>query len=273
MKILIVEDQPDVRATLRDILEINGHEVLAAENGFEGVKLAAQAPDFIFCDVQMPGLDGHGVLAAVKQMPGIRDVPFVFLTARAERADQREGIARGADDYITKPFSERDILEAIASRTGRHRQVREQIRQLTEERRREINAHWSHELLTPLNAVMGSLELLDLEADTIGRDELREMLALIREGAERQERLARKLIRYFSLEQALHAPAPAQRGCCQAERAIAAGAARADRAKTPEGELTVSAEPGEVAIDEESLAFAIGEIVSNALSFPGPAAR
>jgi two-component system sensor histidine kinase/response regulator len=270
MKILIVEDQPDVRATLKDILEINGHEVLAAEDGVEGVKLAAQAPDFIFCDVQMPGLDGHGVLAAVKQMPGVRDVPFVFLTARAQRAQQREGMAAGVDDYITKPFSERDILDAIAARTERHRGVRAQVEQLAERHRREVNAHWSHELLTPLNAVMGSLQLLDLEVDTINRDELKEMLALIREGAERQERLARKLICYFNLEQMLQAPPSGRRSCCQAASAIRAGAARADRQKNLEGELTLSTAPGEVAIDEELLAFAIGEVVSNALNFSAP---
>lgn len=270
MKILIVEDQPDVRATLQDVLEINGHEVLAAEDGAEGVKLAAQSPDFIFCDVQMPKIDGHGVLAAIKQMPGVCDVPFVFLTARAERAQQREGMASGADDYITKPFSERDILDAIAARTKRHRSVREQIEQLAAHHRREINAHWSHELLTPLNAVMGSLELLELDADAIGRDELKEMLAIIREGAERQERLARKLICYFSLEQRLQAPPPAKRSRCHVEKAIQAGAARADRKKNHDGKLTLSAEPGEVAIDEGSLSFAIGEVVSNALNFSAP---
>jgi two-component system, sensor histidine kinase and response regulator len=270
MKILIVEDQPDVRETLKDMLELNGHEVLAAEDGVVGLSLAAQNPDFIFCDMVMPNLDGRGVLTAIKQMPGVRDVPFVYLTARATRTDQRDGMMLGADDYITKPFTERDILDAIAARTKRHGGIREKIEELTEHHRREIQAHWSHELLTPLNAVMGSLQLLDLEADTISRDELKEMLALIRAGAERQERLARKLIAYFSLEQRLQAPTPAKRSCCHAEKAIHAGAARADRKKNPDGKLTLSAEAGEVAIDEESLSFALGEIMSNALNFSAP---
>src|SRR4051812_43575322 len=107
MKILIIEDQPEVRATLQDLLEIHGHEVLAAEDGVVGVRLAAQSPDFIFCDMAMPNLDGPGVLAAIRQMPGVSDVPFVFLTAFADRGRQREGMAQGADDYITKPFTER----------------------------------------------------------------------------------------------------------------------------------------------------------------------
>ncbi len=267
MKILIVEDQADVRATLQDVLEINGHEVLAAEDGVEGVKLAAQTPDFIFCDVQMPKLDGHGVLAAIKQMPGVCDVPFVFLTARAERAQQREGMALGADDYITKPFSEKDILDAIAARTQRQLSVRERIQQFAEHHQREINAHWSHELLTPLNAVIGSLELLDAAAETMTPAEVKEMLALIREGATRQERLARKLIRYFSLEQMRHAAQPAPPAQCAAASAIAAGAAQAAQEKDRARTLTVTAAAGDVALRDDLLRDAIYEVVLNALTF------
>jgi signal transduction histidine kinase len=267
VKILIIDDQADIRATLQDLLEINGYEVLAAEDGVQGVKLAAQKPDFIFCDMAMPNLDGAGVLAAIKQLPDVCDVPFVFLTARAERRDQREGMALGADDYISKPFTEREILDAIAARTKRQRNVREKIEQLAEQHRREVHAHWSHELLTPLNAVMGSLDLIELDADNISRAELKEMLALIRHGAERQERLARKLIRYFSLEQALLAPQPAKTGRCQAHTAIGAGARQAAREKNREHDLVLSTEPGEVAVDDEWLKNGIYEVVSNAVNF------
>src|SRR5262245_42079547 len=104
MKILVIDDEAGIRGTLRGILELNGHEVIEAEDGIEGVKFAAQKPDFIICDVDMPNLDGHGVLKAVREMPEISDVPFVFLTGRDRRDQQREGMTLGADDYITKPF-------------------------------------------------------------------------------------------------------------------------------------------------------------------------
>jgi two-component system, sensor histidine kinase and response regulator len=194
----------------------------------------------------------------------------VFLTVRSERAEQRAGMTLGADDYISKPFSERDILAAIAARTGRLRGIHERIAALTEQHRREIHAHWSHELLTPLNAVMGSLQLLDAEADTISRNDLKEILALVREAAERQERLAQKLIAYFRLEQRLHAPLTGTVLGCQAENAIIAGAARAAGAKSSPARLACSGEPGEVAVDEDTLACAIGEVVSNALNFSAP---
>ncbi len=267
MKILIVEDQAEIRDTLRDMLELNGHEVIAAQDGVEGVKAAAQRPDFIFCDVMMPNLDGRGVLAAIREMPAVREVPFVFLTANAARDDQRAGMALGADDYITKPFTERDILDAIAARTRRQLSVHERVQQLSAQHQREINAHWSHELLTPLNAVMGCLELLEAEADTIDRGELKEMLALIRDGAERQERLARKLLRYFSLEQLRHAEKPDAPARCAAALAINAGAAKAAREKNRVNALAVTAAAGDVMIRDELLRDAIYEVVLNALTF------
>lgn len=270
VKILIVEDQDDIRATLRDLLEIHGHEVLEAQDGVDGVRLAAQKPDFIFCDVTMPNLDGHGVLAAVKEMPEVRDVPFVFLTANAERHQQREGMALGADDYITKPFSGEDIVKAIASRTRRQQGLHEKIQELTRRHEHEVNAHWSHELLTPLNAILGSLELLELEADTIERSELKEMLALIRDGAVRQERLSRKLIRYFSLEQQRMASSAAKPARCAADAATRAGASQAAQEHRRTADVSISVEPGAVGGAEDGLCYAVAEIVGNAVTMSGP---
>jgi len=269
MKILIIEDQEDIRATLRDLLEINGHEVVEAADGVQGVQQVAQKPDFIFCDLAMPKLDGHGVLAAVKQLPEIRDVPFVFLTARAERHDQREGMALGADDYITKPFSERDILDAIAARSQRRRSLHDRIQELARYHRSEINAQWSHELLTPLNAVMGMVGMLESEAETIPPGELKEMLAIIRAGAERQEKLARKLILYFRLEQMSLSPM-SDRGSSEASRVVLTAAAQAARDRNREADLATSAESGQVAIDDELLRTALYEVVDNALGFSKP---
>jgi two-component system sensor histidine kinase/response regulator len=266
MKILIVDDQADIRDTLQDILELNGYKVVTAEDGAQGVEVAAkELPDFIFCDVSMPVLDGHGMLAAIKKVPAVREVPFVFLTANATRHDQREGMALGADDYITKPFSERDILDAIAARIKRQGSLREKITELAGQHRREINAQWSHELLTPLNGVLGALDLIEMD-EKIGPAELKEMLAIIREGAQRQERLSRKLIRYFSLEQLTQAP-PARPARCNAAPAIAAGVTKATQEKNAPGAVRVTVDDGEVALLDEFLRDAVSEVVANALTF------
>jgi len=267
MKILIVEDDAALRQTLQDILEVHGHQVLAAEDGVQGLALAAQDPEFIFCDVNMPNLDGHGLLAAIKKLPRVCDVPFVFLTARSERSELREGMSLGADDYITKPYSQADILAAIAARTARQRGFRERLDVVMEARRRETGAQWSHELLTPLNAILGCLSLIEEEADTIDRKELKEVLAILRSGAERQERLSRKLINYFSLDQLLQAPVPAAPGRCAADVAIAQGASRAAALRKREADLVVTATSAEVALQEHWLAVAVGELVENAAIF------
>ncbi len=267
MKILIVEDDPGMRASLKELLEMSGHQVMTGEDGRQGLELAAQGPEFIFCDVDMPHLDGHGLLAEIKKMPGVCDVPFVFLTGQNQRHELRAGMTLGADDYITKPYSSNDILAAIATRTKRHGRLREQLKVLTERHRREVHAQWSHELLTPLNAVLGSLDLLESEAESISRAELKEFLGFIREGAERQERLSRKLISYFSLEQLVNSPTSGSTGRCDAAVAIATDANRAARLRKRETDLGISAEPGEVTVQEQWLTLAVAEVVDNAAIF------
>ena len=113
MTILIIDDEPAIRDTLQLCLELHGHTVLTAADGPAGVQLAAQQPDLILCDVGLPGLDGYGVITAIKQLPTGRDIPFIFLTALAGRDDLRQGMNLGASGYVVKPFTQRDIMDAI----------------------------------------------------------------------------------------------------------------------------------------------------------------
>jgi DNA-binding NarL/FixJ family response regulator len=118
--ILVIEDQPDMRNNLRVILEMENYRVLAAANGFEGVRLVRERrPDVIVCDVMMPELDGHGVLKLVREDPATAHTPFIFLTARGEKQDLRAGMNLGADDYLTKPIVASDLLNAIEARLAR----------------------------------------------------------------------------------------------------------------------------------------------------------
>ena len=120
-KILIIEDNPDVRENTAEILELSNYEVVTAENGKEGVKAASEAlPDLIICDVMMPELDGFGVLRILSQNPVTATIPFIFLTAKTEKSDFRKGMSLGADDYITKPFDDVDLLNAIEVRLNKH---------------------------------------------------------------------------------------------------------------------------------------------------------
>ena len=120
-KIIIIEDNDDVRENIAEILELSGYDVKTAPNGVEGVKvIKANQPDLIICDIMMPELDGYGVLHILQRNPETASIPFIFLTAKSEATDFRKGMNLGADDYITKPFEEVELLEAIEMRLSKH---------------------------------------------------------------------------------------------------------------------------------------------------------
>lgn len=116
-KVLIIEDNDDIRENVVEILELAGYTVSSASNGKEGVDIALNdVPDIILCDIMMPEMDGYGVLYLLSKRPETVAVPFIFLTAKAEHFDRRKGMEMGADDYLTKPFDDLELLSAIESR-------------------------------------------------------------------------------------------------------------------------------------------------------------
>jgi len=123
--ILLIEDHQVIRDNTAQLLELAGYTLLTAENGELGVKLALTTrPDLVICDIMMPVLDGYGVLQIFNQNPLLTGVPFIFLTAKTERADQRHGMALGADDYLTKPFVKAELLSAVSGRLRRFQQFK-----------------------------------------------------------------------------------------------------------------------------------------------------
>ncbi len=123
-KILVIEDEAQMRRNLTTILRLEKFEPLAAENGKAGVELARQTkPDLILCDVMMPELDGYGVLKELHNDPATMHIPFIFLTAKGEKSDLRSGMNLGADDYLIKPVDKADLLRAIRARLARAEQL------------------------------------------------------------------------------------------------------------------------------------------------------
>ncbi|GAB3265596.1 response regulator [Larkinella harenae] len=123
--ILLIEDNDDIRENTAEILELANYHVLTAENGKVGVEKALETkPDLVICDIMMPVLDGYGVLHIFNKNPDLSGIPFIFLTAKTERADFRKGMEMGADDYLTKPFDEIELLSAVEGRLKRFDQMR-----------------------------------------------------------------------------------------------------------------------------------------------------
>ena len=137
MKILIAEDDPTIRGNLLRTLRLEGYEPVAVENGRLALEqLQTLVPALILSDVQMPELDGHRLLQAVRADPRLAGLPFVFLTARADRSDVREGMNLGADDYLTKPFQREELLQMVRSQLARSAQRSEATERLQQEAHR-----------------------------------------------------------------------------------------------------------------------------------------
>ncbi|WP_025144727.1 response regulator [Pedobacter jeongneungensis] len=122
-KVLIIEDNNDIRESTAEVLDLAGYETFTAKHGKVGVEMALQhLPDVILCDIMMPELDGYGVLYLLNKNPKTANIPFIFITAKTERADMRKGMEMGADDYLTKPFDDIELFKAIESRFKKKQQ-------------------------------------------------------------------------------------------------------------------------------------------------------
>lgn len=138
--ILIIEDEPQIRENLQEILEIEGFATITAEDGSQGVEMAKQhQPDLIICDLMMPRLDGYGVISILRQEPSTATIPFVFLTAKADRTDMRQVMELGAEDYLTKPFEPNELLRVISTQLEKRQRLTQQYKDQIQEMEDQIN--------------------------------------------------------------------------------------------------------------------------------------
>ncbi len=119
--VLVIEDDPDILENIEEILELQSYQTLTTSSSLAGLQLAKQKlPSLVICDVVMPDLDGYAVLSELRQQAETARIPFIFLTGRADRADIRLGMELGADDYLTKPFTQAELLGAVQSCLNRY---------------------------------------------------------------------------------------------------------------------------------------------------------
>ncbi|NET59684.1 MAG: hybrid sensor histidine kinase/response regulator [Symploca sp. SIO2E6] len=195
-KILVIEDEELVRENLLDFLEAEDYQTIDACNGRIGVELAQQhLPDLIICDVMMPELDGHGVLDKLRQNSATATIPFIFLTAKADKMDRREGMGLGADDYLTKPFTIKELKNTIEVRLGKQREIKKKFDNL----RNSITLALPHEMRTSLNGILGSSQLI-MDPDSLESEEIREMAETIYKSGKRLLRLTENFLRYTEVE-------------------------------------------------------------------------
>lgn len=271
-KILVIEDEESIRENILDLLEAENFEGIGAINGQVGIKLAnEQIPDLILCDMMMPEVDGHGVLKALRSEPLTATIPFIFLTAKADKSDIRTGMELGADDYITKPCTPQELLKAIAIRLEKQKTISRQSQKTLDELRTNISMSLPHELRTPLNAIMGFSELILSEYQVLEESDILEMIGQIQTSGHRLYRLIQNFLLYAELEIAATNPEllkemrNSEFSCVkslltQKARQQAKHANRTD-------DLQLNLHDSSVAIDSVRLAKIVEELLDNAFKF------
>lgn len=271
-KILVIEDEPAIRENVIETLELEGFQVIGAENGRAGVSAArSHLPNLIICDIMMPELNGYGVLHELRSDAATANIPFMFLTARADRADMRRGMELGADDYLVKPFTTAELLAAVDARIARQAMMAREYEQKLENLRDNIILALPHELRTPLTGIIGYSEMLMMDFDTIGRDQAISMIASIHKSGMRLYRLIENYLLYAHLEimaqdqervLALRDSAPIGTAAIIAD-AAAQTASEFRRSR----DLCLELDNSPARIAQDSLAKVTVELVNNAFKF------
>lgn len=203
-KILVIEDEADIRGNLVEMLEAEGYVAASAPDGDAGVRAAlGEPPDLIVCDVTMPGRDGWSVLAELRAREETMEIPFLFLTARADRESQRRGMEMGAEDYITKPFTRTEILAAVEARLRRAESLGRRMRDQLSRMRQVLSRSLPHELLTPLNGIMGLSAMIVDEYESMRRDEVLALAQGITSSGENLHQLIRRFLLFSEIQIAL----------------------------------------------------------------------
>jgi signal transduction histidine kinase len=203
-RLLVVEDDVHLLEGVQSVLEIEGYQVTIAENGAEALKLLndeSLKPDLIVSDIMMPHMDGLTFLNEVRKDPRWVSIPFIFLTARGEKADIHQGKRLGVDDYIIKPFDTEDLLVAVEARLRRHEALHEAQTSAVSAVKRSILNVLNHEFRTPLTYIVAYADMLNQpDAQDLSGEELISFLNGVNSGAMRLRRLVENFIQLVELE-------------------------------------------------------------------------
>ncbi len=202
--VLVIEDDFQLLDGIRDILELDGYAVITAENGSYGLQALRDnpiPPDLILSDIMMPRMDGIQFLKEVRKEPRWLTIPFIFLTAKGEKADQHRGLRLGVDDYVVKPYDPTDLLVKIETRLERHRHLNEVHSTGMATLKRQILTMLNHEFRTPLTFVVAYADMLNNPGvHQLTREEMISYVKGVSNGADRLRNLVENFILLVELE-------------------------------------------------------------------------
>lgn len=200
-KILVIEDTQNVRENICEVLESENYEVFAAENGQSGLEMSKNVqPDLVLCDIMMPGMDGYEVLAEMRKEVVTSTVPFIFLTAKNTRENQRLGMELGADDYITKPFTVDELLKSVSTRIKRTEEFKEESEKKLNELTKNLGAPITQVIAEPLRAILGFSKMLMTEFNSMEKFEMAEFNGLIYKAGMKLNTIVKKSFLFYQLQ-------------------------------------------------------------------------
>jgi signal transduction histidine kinase len=271
--ILVVEDDTSTREMIVFLLEGEGYRVLSAEHAMAALTLLeSKRPDLIVSDINMPGMDGFEFCRQVRAQTQLSQIPFLFLSARAQRIDIRRGMGLGADDYLTKPFETEDLLSAIEIRLTRAVETQALIQKASSDVQRQVIQALTHEFRTPLSLVVGYTDLLEATGHEMEGQDFQMILQGLHAGSKRLANLVEDFLLLSKLQTGEVARQASQLSCetfepgCVVRQVIAAAepmaAARNIRLTAQD-----SAEGVTASVGTADLRQIVRRLVDNAIKF------
>lgn len=206
-RILVIDDADFILESTSTLLMFEGYEIHTAADGEAGVAKAFELkPDMILCDISMPKLDGYGVLEKIRANPETSLIPFIFLTAYTERANMRAGMVGGADDYLMKPFTRDELLNAINAQWQKHKLIERQVQEKVEEVSRSVTYALPHEFRTVINEVLNLAKLLISGAEIVSPNEIKETAEDITKSILRLQKITENFLMYISIQTIENSP-------------------------------------------------------------------
>lgn len=271
-KVLIIDDDRPIRRMISLILQLDGFQTLDAASAAEGMSIARSSrPDLVICDVIMDTVDGYSALEAFRSQAEFAAVPFILMTGMANNDGLRRGMKLGADDYLAKPFSGEELRETVAALMRKQARAKELTERRMAQLRANINVALPHELLTPLNGIMGFAELLRTAGNETPNPVRQEMAASICESAERLQRLIENYLIFAQIEllasdeEKLRILREAV--CEHASQVVSDTANGTARRFERHIDIRFRLEKGAPRISEEHLKRIVEELISNACKF------
>lgn len=274
-RILIIDDNDDLRRMIAALLQAGEFETLEARDGKSGVEVALSTlPHLILCDISMPGMDGYETLRELRKHSQTMTIPFIFLTGLSDQPRMREAMELGADDFIAKPVDSEGLLKAVRARLRKQETMLRLAEKRLEDLRHSISLSLPHELRTPLNAILGFSEIILRDVQSLQTSEIAEMAEQIHKAGKRLHRSLENFLVYAQIELFASDPKTLEQlrgeSTPESDHLVQIVARQKAEERRRLRDIQTLTEPCAPAISSQYLSKILEELIDNAFKFSKP---